>query len=330
MTFSCFHIRPAFLTRVCLALLTTLTASTNAQTPQRAGQKSAQSVSKSLRLSGSGQQQTVAKLALIVHVPSGKLSIGELLASLSQQTSVSMRAEDGLQSRVIVAQFQNLSAGQILDALADIHDWRWFQTEHGSVWVARKRVVMPRSVYELPTALRTAIPQDFRRYAGMIPLMPESRLPAVRENPPFSLLATPLTNTSEKSRSKDLFGTAYPKILTAQVEQQKAFVVYALTTFTPGKPLFFTQMKLAQQNALTKVIVLQSFSQLDPNSYQMFSGYAHPALFDIPLLNIKLIGNNTLEISKTTLETVQGHVVEHSYGGAAVIDIKTPSGMSSP
>lgn len=93
-------------------------------------------------------------------------SVAEITRSLSAQTGLTIEAENCLLERTVVIQSERASAFHVLNALAELHDWQWEETEEHKIVIKRPIVRPATSLKEVPLAIKAALPKDLRNYLG--------------------------------------------------------------------------------------------------------------------------------------------------------------------
>lgn len=102
-----------------------------------------------------------------IHLHLGTTTMQAAAQALAAQTGLHIQVDNCLQARKLLVEMDNLTAQDALDTLAELGDWRWFRKEDGTIWLARKRVVIPQTIADLPACLRAALPRDYRTFLGV-------------------------------------------------------------------------------------------------------------------------------------------------------------------
>jgi hypothetical protein len=124
-----------------------------------------------------GAAQTVtsetvkAALKKPIHlIPNGtaeKNTLRTLLASMREQTGLTMEAESFLLDRTVIVTANGQNAGELLNALAELNDWVWNEKADHHILLSRPRYVAPTNLGEVPKAMQRCLPVDMRRYLGI-------------------------------------------------------------------------------------------------------------------------------------------------------------------
>ena len=236
----------------CAALLW-LPIQAQAQTPQATVPPSAASAKTD---AGSGEPAT--KLAAPVHLLLGDVSVAQFTSALSEQTGLTISAAPYLRDRRILVQMDDVSAQNALNALAEMNDWTWRETQPGEIGLFRRALKLPREPGYIPRFVQTAIPADLREYMRV--LRPSDKLhnddtPAPK-NAPASI---------------DIFLRIVDAHLDALHELRATLSIPDLCK----KPLSYARLSAAQQTLLLSTYVYGYFSNIHDTLLQRDIAYPY-------------------------------------------------------
>jgi len=124
-------------------------------------------------------EQAATKLKTLVHMPSGSLTLGHAVSALSEQTGLTIEADTYLNDRRLIVRLKEMSAADVLNALATLNGYVWRETENEHILLTRLRPSTPRAISEVPAAVRAVIPFDFVRFFGVG--VPDDELPPIED-----------------------------------------------------------------------------------------------------------------------------------------------------
>ena len=123
-----------------------------------------------------------------VQLDAAPRTVEEIARILSAQTGLTIGAESCLRERTVVIQSDRISAYDMLNALAELHDWRLEETEDHKIVIKRQIVRPAMSLKEVPVSIKAAMPMDLRNYLGLG--VPTDSLPLPTDPVQQSLLKT--------------------------------------------------------------------------------------------------------------------------------------------
>lgn len=112
------------------------------------------------------REATKEKLKTTVKLHLGSTTLAQFAKSLTEQTSLPIQAADYLTEHRIIVETEGIPASTLLSSLAELNDWEWRETDEGGIIISRKPPHRPSRFSEVPKALNSALPRDFRAYLG--------------------------------------------------------------------------------------------------------------------------------------------------------------------
>jgi hypothetical protein len=103
----------------------------------------------------------------LISVDSPSATLESVLAAVSEQCGVSVKAAPYLAERRLSVHFHQLPARHAVDALVTLYNWRWTRTDRGDYLVDRKTVRPPRDGLAVAQQAKDALPVDFARFLGV-------------------------------------------------------------------------------------------------------------------------------------------------------------------
>lgn len=113
--------------------------------------------------SGVGDE-TSKRLGTVISLPQGETTLSATTASLSEQTGVQIEASECLRDHRLILAIDRLSASGTLGLICEMNDWVYHEDRPGHVLIGRKRARRPGRIAELFDAVRSALPNDWRRF----------------------------------------------------------------------------------------------------------------------------------------------------------------------
>jgi hypothetical protein len=218
-----------------------------------------------------------AQLAKIVHLNLGETTIDKLMATLSEQTGLTIKAAEYLSERSLTVEMDNLTAIEALDALDELNDWTWYPTLPGKILVTRRRLRMDAVPEAVPRMMQAAIPKEIRTYL-QIPTPGEDLAEHVNifdnslhDGMKFANDRLERTVAADQS---DLLTSLSPGILS-------------------GDPVHYAMLSGRQRTELLTALV---FPLLRRTDYQLLHGDLPPHVSDVNSSVLWLTGGNTLLI----------------------------------
>lgn len=189
-----------------------------------------------------------ARLAAVLHIGQGETRVGDLLADLSKQTGLDVQAEEYIRSRRLIVAMPDASAREVLDALADLEEWKWFKAEAGRYIVERPPVRPLTDPLKAPEQLTRIMPRDLRDYAPPKSQLPFAGLPPEEEYKRITEGDMRAMNDAQSLRD-DLMLSVKPRL----VEHPE---------------LSFQALQPADQERLLLILVLDALRRIDLLSWQ--------------------------------------------------------------
>jgi len=224
------------------------------------------------------QQDTIqAKLAKTVHLEIGVTTVEKLMATLSNQTGLTIKAAEYLRERSLTTRMDNVSARTALEALDALNDWTWSVTPPNQILVSRRRLRLDAGPAAIPRAMQSAIPADMRTYMH---------------------IATP---TEDMTKYDNIFDSTLPMTMRAGYNTLMKSVISdqtdLLTSLAPailtGDPIPFGKMTQLQRSQLCIALV---FPVLRETDYQLLHGDILPHVADVNNAVLQMHGPTTLLI----------------------------------
>ena len=106
------------------------------------------------------------KLSTQVTLKLGLTTVGNLVNELSKQTGATITAEKYLQEHQISVFMPKASAVSALNAICEMHHWRWVQNEKLETVLTHLPTSYPRDFSEYPKAYRAVFPVAWLPYFG--------------------------------------------------------------------------------------------------------------------------------------------------------------------
>jgi len=108
------------------------------------------------------------KLNAQVQLDIGKTTLAAVAQRLSEQSGLIIETAPYLSDRDIVVHMRAVSARGALEALAELNDWSWNETEEKHIVIARKATHLPASPAYIWRRIHAAMPRDIRDFLGVI------------------------------------------------------------------------------------------------------------------------------------------------------------------
>lgn len=186
------------------------------------------------------------KLSTKVHLRLGKTTLARVAAALSEQTGLKFEPAYYLADRDMIAQMDGVSARAVLNALAELNDWKWREMPDHAISIARHLLRPPQVPVAIPRIIQSAMPKDTRAFLTIA--TPSEDL-AVYANP---LLADWSAASSKQRKAAvfmrdtqgDLFGSLPPDSV-------------------KGDPIPFDKLSDPQQRNLAAQFAFQLIFSLD-------------------------------------------------------------------
>ncbi len=94
----------------------------------------------------------------------GRTTIDAVVIALAKKTGLTIQMAKYLRGHKVQCDVEGVSARDVLDAFVQMNHWRWYETTHpGTIALVGKAPGVPRTLTQLPHALRQCMNQDFVR-----------------------------------------------------------------------------------------------------------------------------------------------------------------------
>jgi hypothetical protein len=141
---------------------------------------------------------------------------------------------------------EHLSGQAALGTLAQINDWQLYQLDNGGILVARRPIKLPKTLSDVPVAIRSCLPADYRRFLGMDET--EQSISSIDQHHPTE--DSPLLKAVLNSHKA-----------TSKIDQAKSMLARQLfqslePTVEQGQPFAFNRLSPAWQQAVADFLNL--------------------------------------------------------------------------
>jgi hypothetical protein len=244
------------------------------------------------------EKETRARLTRPVTVTLEETTLGKALAALSQQTGLTIRAESFLQARALTVQIGPISALNALNALAELGDWQWIETEKGVLRFARRRLRVPAEPAAIPRLIQNAFPLDLRDYL----LMPKPSEDMTRLMTPAT--RTVMVNGPERMQIGQHRGRLYATCSRQLFDRLKPAGIESRT-------ILFTELTPEQRESLIGTLVGQILQSVDPDllHYDLWPHVSDPASTELELHPGGLLAVQTHIVRPDGSRTIHGYDV---------------------
>ncbi len=94
----------------------------------------------------------------------GRTTIDAVVIALAKKTGLTIQMAKFLRGHKVQCDVEGVQARDVLDAFVQMNHWRWYETTHpGTIALVGKAPGVPRTLTQLPRALRQCMNQDFVR-----------------------------------------------------------------------------------------------------------------------------------------------------------------------
>ena len=224
---------------------------------------------------GAQQDPTQVKLSKTVHLNLGVTTVDKVMAALSEQTGLTIKATNCLNERTLTVRLESISAAAALEALDELNDWNWSATKSGEIVVKRRRLQLDANVASLPRLMQAAIPGDIRT---------------------FLHVASP-----SEDMTKHVFASGFPpagarrdaflRLQRTIVADQAGLFASLMPGILTSEPKQFASLTPVQRGQLLLVLVFPLLREMD---YWMLNGDTFPHVVDIRNAVLQLSGASTL------------------------------------
>ena len=243
-----------------------------------------------------------------VHCQTGTVTLQKVMQFLSEQTHLTIEAAVFLADRRLNVNVPDMSAEEVLDTLAELYDWRWFAPTPGHILLTRKRPVIPEKVADVPAAIQSVLPMDFRVYTGID--VPLDKLPAYA-NPQKQELVQRLRRLDPahtRERVERVTGR-----MNSLVEQSMRDLFAAMRPeLEAGKTFQYEQLNSSQKKAFKATLILSSYQLVEAAMRAFFYKDLQPYQSDPMMAEITLEQGNGLMIGSRvgSVSTGEGAAIE--------------------
>lgn len=239
-----------------------------------------------------------------VHLATGNTTLSKALASISNQSGLTITAPYYLSEHKLVANLEDISAEHALDSLCELNAWVWTIDAKGHILVDRPKVLKPHNLTELHNALRNALPVAYQNFVA-------SELNATDANAQIiHLYEDPTTNSIQMGQqTKD----GYLKLFL----HPKAFLVKDRTDFVSatimprllsGRRLEYSLLTSPEKEALMTAIVVAVLGNLKQLSSTWDSG-VKPFELDLLQTRIKVVAGKEIQFDNEYVDATGRHGV---------------------
>ncbi len=106
------------------------------------------------------------QLSKIVSITSGLTTAGDLAKELSKQTGAVIKADDYLEEHQLSVQMDGVSAASVLNAVSEMHHWRWIQNNKDEIILTHRRIEKPVDITEYGKAYLSFFPVAWLPFIG--------------------------------------------------------------------------------------------------------------------------------------------------------------------
>jgi len=225
---------------------------------------------------------TRTNLSKMVHLNLGATTVSAILAALSAQTGLTVKAADYLRERTLIVRMDNLSASSALDALNELNDWTWYRTNPNQILITRRRLRLDVAAASVPRMLHAAIPRDVRTFLN---------IPTPSED--MSNYVNPLTISGPH-----IPGGNQQKIYKALAIDKSAMLTSLTPQLLTGEPIPYTKLDAKQRKQLLGSLVYDILWQTDD---RLLHTDALPHVADINSAVLALHGATTLFVGSENI-----------------------------
>jgi hypothetical protein len=235
-------------------------------------------------------EETTVKLQTKVKIHLGPTTVDQVMASLSEQTGLTIEAADYLRQHHLSVEIAGMAASDVLSTLAECNDWIWRESDRGRIILSRPSLKAPESLPEIAVALHRALPKDMRRYLNIDQVMANpdfvnaDRRVFDRQNVGSNAKDTPqLRRNVVTEWTTRLYNSLQPKI-------------------SDGKAIRFDNLTSQQRQALIRSLILFALELSNRGlGHDLLSMKLNPFESDFSTVEIGLKGG-TMSIGSSVVE----------------------------
>lgn len=209
---------------------------------------------------GRSLDRTNDKLDMVVHIPDGSVTVKRLAKLLCEQTGTVIEAPAYLEDRTLLFASRGVNARSVLDMVAALEGWRWFEVEPNRYRLARPTVRLPKNLDGVPAAIQSALPKDVRAFIGLPESPPVDRYQGFGHMAEFKLtmtvesVARELLDSLKTERASDM-PTLYSDL--DERQRQQLVLAHFLREFHLMGELLFDDFSVHRMDPALSTIELQ-------------------------------------------------------------------------
>ena len=225
------------------------------------------------------------KLMVPVHLNLGKTTLAAAAQILSAQCGVTIEPAPYLKDRDLVVQIDGVSARTALEALSELNDWAWKETQEKHILISRKVSRLPATPAYIWRRIHAILPRDVHDYLGV-----EARA----ENPEEYI--NPLADSDQqRARKREEDRTRLFRLFK---DTQTELYDSLPRTIYAGEPFAYEKMSQSQKNNLLVQTFFPLFSLFLSQGKEFVIGDFRPYVHDprIAILGLTPGGNLTVGV----------------------------------